>query len=191
LTRAKKFDPRAQIPQILSKWRGEQANESDPQLEDLKRLRRAALDKGNSRKARELWFKIRRRQVSMATEGSRRLAANRWSEITRLHLNGEHDRAIRMERYLENQGRRFFRSQDVNALVSKIKLLKPAEQKTQYQRKTRSNLQRLLRSSYLFADEKRVLREISKKLENYANEKKWGDALLLAARIPYRAVLFR
>jgi hypothetical protein len=191
LTRIKKFDPRAQIPQILSKWRGEQANESDPQLENFKRQRRAALDEGNSRKARELWLKIRRRQVSMATEGSRRLAANRWSEITRLHLNGEHDRAIRMERYLENHGRRFFRGLDVNALVARMKLLKPSEQEAQLQRKVLTNLQRLLQSSYLFADEKRVLREVFKKLEKYAHQKKWGEALLLAARIPYRSVLFR
>lgn len=191
LARNKKFNPRALMPQLLSKWRGEQANQTDPKLVDLKTRRRVALAAGNVREARQLWREIRLRQFNMSREGSRRLVANRWSEMTRLHLNGEHDRAIRMERYLESHGRRFRRSSDVHALVSRISLMKLADQETQLENGVMPRVKNLLGRSYLFADEKRVLFEVAARLDAYAKAGSWREGLLLAARIPYRAVLFR
>jgi len=191
LTRNKKFDPRAQMPQVLSKWRGEQARQTDPKLEELKSLRRAALGQGNRRRAQELWFSIRMRQFSMAREGSRRLVANRWSEMTRLHLNGEHARAIQMERYLQSHGRRFYRNPDVHGLVSRIEGLDQPGQKDLLDGEVLPNLQKWIAGRAAFPDEKRVLNEVAKRLASHSAVRQWKDGLLLAARIPYRGLLFR
>ena len=191
LARNKKFDPRAQMPQVVSKWRGEQARRKDPRLEELMELRRSALDQGNQRKARELWRSIRRRQFLITQEGSRRLIANRWSEMTRLHLNGEHARAIQMERYLESHGRRFYRAPDVQALIAKVERLNDAERKAKLTGEVIPNLQNWLTSGFAFADEKRVLSEVSKRLASHAAARQWKEGLLLAARLPYRALLIR
>ena len=53
------------------------------------------------------------------------------------------------------------------------------------------NLRNWLNSGFALTDEKRVLSEVSKRLEKHAATEQWKAGLLLAARLPYRALLIR
>ena len=187
-------DPRRLVISELPGLRGEQPAVVDRELEAWKQQRKVAMEQGDTATAKRLGQTIRRRQVKNARNVSRQLVAKRWTKMTRLHLDGRHRQALEMEKML-GRGRRFRprrRRIDVSGVEQRVtyfRALLLGQQKADFA-KLSGNLKSLIGSRGLLEEERTVLQELQKRIVRLEVEQKWGDALQLAVRTPYRNQLF-
>src|SRR5690606_37647493 len=130
------------------------------------REREAALASGDQQRARNLRWRIWYKQRTGAQQASRQLLAKRWTEMTRLHLAGEHERASGMERLIRGTESRFGnrgRSLDAGELIRSIEGSHRDNQRARLER-VRRHLDELLGRRDLLAAEAATLQELAKRL---------------------------
>ncbi|MCA8958417.1 MAG: hypothetical protein KDC87_20230 [Planctomycetes bacterium] len=184
--------PRPLTGQALAQLRGGANPEGNARLAELRAQRTAAQVRGDTSAAARINRQIRRIQWSNARRASDRLLGKRRAEMTRLHLAGEHERALTMERLLGTpMSRRSLRA-DAATTLANVRRWDAATKRTRLEDNVLKNLARLLQgNSSLLPEERAVLAQLDKRLRSDAEQGQWGRALVLAAHTPYRALLLR
>jgi molybdopterin converting factor small subunit len=178
-------DPRSLVQSELHNFRGE-TDRIDSEFESLKRQYKKAKDADDNRKAQEIWFRIQRHLRTKRITASRRVNGKRWSAMTRLHLEGHHERASGMEKRLLRGGRQRFTAEN---LMRKIRGWSPAYRV----KRTKTVLARLdaqFQRRELITEERTALRALRTRLDSLVAAGEHEKALVLAARTPYRDRLF-
>ena len=173
---------------------------SDPALEDLKQRLKAARSAGDQSLERRLRRTIQFRTSVETQRNTRqwwnalRLIGKRWADMTRLHLEGQHRRADAMESMLGSRDR-FGRRGRLSTRKKQQDLIGRWDATTRRDRldwvvRRLTDQYPMVGSGSLLDQEKDVLVALRNKVEELREAGQVEQALQLAARTPYRTVLF-
>ncbi len=177
-------DPRPIVRRQLNDFRGETL-QVDSELEALKKEYKSAKKVNDVKRMRDAWIAIQKRGRAKRQTASRRVIAKRWAEMTRLHLASQHERASGMEDRLP----RFRQRLTARTVMRRIQSWNSDHRIT----RTRSVLNKLdtyLRLRELLPEERTVLRALRQRIDELSEAGQHQQALVLAARTPYRDRLF-